>query len=339
MIPLEPAGSSTPLERAGSSTLQLLVHEPGFLTTVQDLGREGCERFGVPVSGVMDRLALMMANALVGNPPGAAGLEFSLLGPVLEAAPAGRTSGSGNGCLVAAAGRGFRLEIGGRDIPLWMAAWARSGEVIALRAAGSGWGCLAVGGGIDVPPVMGSRSTYLRGGFGGLEGRTLQAGDVLEIGTAAGGYELAGRELLDELRPVYSDHPLIDVVLGPQAEAFTEAGLAALLSGEYTLTPACDRMGFRLSGPQIGHQKEADILSEGIPLGAVQVPGDGQPIVLMADRQTTGGYAKIAVVASASLPLLVQCPPGGGSVHFRAVSVGEAQAKWRRALWTRSSIG
>ena len=324
---------------AGSSTLQLLVHEPGFLTTVQDLGREGCERFGVPVSGVMDSLALMVANALVGNPPGAAGLEFSLLGPVLEAAPAGRTSVSGNGCLVAAAGRGFRLEIGGRAIPLWMAAWARSGEMIALRAAGPGWGCLAVGGGIDVPPVMGSRSTYLRGGFGGLEGRTLQAGDVLEIGTAAGGYELAGRELLDELRPAYSDHPLIDVVLGPQAEAFTEAGLAALLSGEYTLTPACDRMGFRLSGPQIGHQKEADILSEGIPLGAVQVPGDGQPIVLMADRQTTGGYAKIAVVASASLPLLVQCPPGGGSVHFRAVSVGEAQAKWRSIQWTKSLPG
>jgi len=327
-----------PQEPAGSPTLQLLVHEPGFLTTVQDLGREGCERFGVPVSGVMDRLALMAANALVGNPPGAAGLEFVLLGPVLEAA--GFTSRSGNGCLVAAAGRGFRLEIGGRAIPLWMAAWARSGEVVALRAVGPGWGCLAVGGGIDVPPVMGSRSTYLRGRFGGLGGRTLQAGDVLDIGPAAGGgYELAGRELPDELRPAYSDHPLIDVVLGPQVEAFSEAGLAAFLGGEYTPTPACDRMGFRLSGAQIGHQKGADILSEGIPLGAVQVPGDGQPIVLMADRQTTGGYAKIAVVASASLPLLVQCPPGSGSVRFRAVSVGEAQAKWRRVLWTRSSIG
>jgi len=329
--------------------LQLLVHEPGFLTTVQDLGREGCERFGVPVSGVMDRLALMAANALVGNPPGAAGLEFVLLGPVLEIASAPRTSGvmqgfhasgSGDGCLVAAAGRGFRLEIGGRAIPLWMAAWARRGERIALKAAGPGWGYLAVGGGIDVPPVMGSRSTYLRGRFGGLGGRTLQAGDVLDIGPAAGGgYELAGRELPDELRPAYSDHPLIDVVLGPQAEAFTETGLAAFLGGEYTLTPACDRMGFRLSGPQIGHRQGADILSEGIPLGAVQVPGDGQPIVLMADRQTTGGYAKIAVVASASLPLLVQCPPGSGSVRFRAVSVGEAQAKWREALRIRSSIG
>jgi antagonist of KipI len=274
----------------------------------------------------------MAANALVGNPPGAAGLEAALLGPVLEVA-------GGDGCLVAAAGRGFRLEVGGRAIPLWMAAWARCGERISLRAVGPGWGCLAVSGGIAVPPVMGSRSTYLRGGFGGLDGRTLQTGDVLDLGAPAAGYELAGQELPDELRPAYSDHPLIDVVLGPQAEAFTEAGLAAFLAGEYTLTPACDRMGFRLAGAHIGHRQGADILSEAIPLGAVQVPGDGQPIVLMADRQTTGGYAKIGVVASASLPLLVQCPPGSGSVRFRAVSVGEAQAKWRRIQWTKSLTG
>jgi biotin-dependent carboxylase-like uncharacterized protein len=330
---------------------KLSVLSPGFLTTVQDLGRVGYERLGVTGGGAMDRVALMAANALVANPPGAAGLECALQGPALE---------PDEDCLVAAAGRGFELEVGGRRLPAWMAAWVRRGEVVALRASGDGgWGYLAVSGGIDVPPVMGSRSTYLRGGFGGLEGRALQEGDVLAVWEESGTrmntentdhylnsrvsprssvsilsvspyhlYERAGLALAQERRPEYSEAPLVEVVLGPQAEAFTEAGLAAFLGGEYALTPACDRMGFRLAGPPIGHRQGADILSEGIPLGAVQVPGDGQPIVLMADRQTTGGYAKIGVVTSASLPLLVQCPPGG-RVRFRAVSVGEAQEKWR----------
>lgn len=302
--------------------MTLLTLDPGFLTTVQDLGRQGCERYGVPVSGAMDRLALMAANALVGNPLEAAGLEFALSGPVF------RLSGAGG--LVAAGGRGFNLRIGGQPIPLWMAAWVRAGETISLQAAGSGWGYLAVGGGINVPQVMGSRSTYLRGGFGGLNGRSLQAGDILELGPG-GAYDLAGQELPDGLLPAYSDHPLLDVILGPQMQAFSKAALAAFLGGEYALTAACDRMGYRLAGPKLAHLLKggADVLSEGIPLGAVQVPGDGQPIVLMADRQTAGGYAKIGVVSSASLPLLAQCPPGAGSVRFRAVSVEEAQAKWR----------
>ena len=299
----------------------LMTLDPGFLTTVQDLGRQGCERYGVPVSGAMDRLALMAANALVGTPLGTAGLEFALSGPAFQA--------SGGGCLVAASGRGFSLQVGGRPIPLWMAAWVRTGESITLQASGSGWGYLAVGGGIDVPLVMGSRSTYLRGGFGGLEGRSLRAGDKLEIGPGSA-YELAGQELPQALRPAYSDQPVIDVVLGPQTQAFSEAGLATFLGQEeYALTSACDRMGYRLAGPRIAHRKGADVLSEGVPLGAVQVPGDGQPIVLMADRQTAGGYTKFGVVASASLPLLAQCPPGAGKVRFRAVAVDEAQAKWR----------
>ena len=323
-------------------TAPLHVLEPGFLTTVQDLGRPGSERFGAPAGGAMDRLALMAANALVGNPPGAAGLEFALLGPVLQVGDA-----AAGGLLLAAAGRGFRLEIGeprteqrgGRGVPLWMAAWVRRGETITLHAEGGGWGYLAVGGGIGVPEVLGSRSTYLRGGFGGLQGRALQAGDGLPVGIAAGSYELAGREVPDALRPPYSDHPTLDVTLGPQQAAFTPAAISRLLNEEYALTAVCDRMGYRLQGPPLAHQGAADLLSEGIPLGAVQVPGDGQPIVLMADRQTTGGYPKIAVVTSASLPLLAQCPPDGGTVRFRAVSVAEAQEKWRRVRWTISSIG
>ncbi len=313
------------------------VLEPGFLTTLQDLGRVGYERAGVPVSGAMDRVALMAANALVGNanlpllarhPPGAAGLEAALAGPVLLA---------GAECLVAAAGRGFSLEVGERTLPLWMAAWVRAGETVALRAeAAGGWGYLAVSGGFDLPPVMGSRSTYLRGGFGGLAGRALQEGDALPLGTPALPpgelYARAGRELPPELRPAYSEAPTLDVVLGPQDGMFSAAGIQTFLGQEYALTPACDHMGYRLAGPRLEHAAGADILSEGIPLGAVQVPGDGQPIVLMADRQTAGGYPKIAVLASASLPLLAQCSPGRGKVRFRVVTVVEAQAQWRNLI-------
>jgi len=300
------------------------VLSPGFLTTVQDLGRVGYERLGVPGCGAMDRVALMAANALVGNPPGAAGLECALLGPAL------RVEGE---CLVAAGGRGFVLEVGGRQLPLWMAAWVRRGEVVALLPIeGAGWSYLAFSGGVDVAPVMGSRATYLRGGFGGLEGRALQEGDSLELGEASQLYERAGRELPGGLRPAYADRVEVEVVLGPQADAFTEAGQAAFLEGEYTLSPACDRMGYRLAGPAVAHRSGVDILSEGIPLGAVQVPGDGQPIVLMADHQTAGGYPKIGVVTGASLPLLAQCPPGRGRVRFRAVSVEQAQVEWRRIV-------
>ncbi len=330
----------------------LLVLDPGFLTTVQDLGRVGYERFGVPVSGAMDRLALMAANALVGNPPGAAGLEAALAGLSLQ---------PGADCLVAATGRGFSLEVGGRALPLWMAAWVREGEVVALHASGEGgWGYLAVSGGIDVPLVMGSRATYLRGGFGGLEGRALAAGDALPLGEPAEShgellqgppglspgelpqgppglsswelYARAGRELPARMRPAYSDTPTLDVLLGPQESFFSPAALETFLSGEYTLTPSCDRMGYRLAGPPVAPAAGAELLSEGIPLGAVQVPADGQPIVLMADRQTAGGYAKIAVVTGASLPLLAQCPPGRGAVRFRAVTVAEAQVRWRNII-------
>jgi len=314
----------------------LYVLEPGFLTTVQDLGRPLGEPLGAPAGGAMDRFALMAANALVGNPPGAAVLEFALLGPSFQVG-----FSEACGVLVAAAGRGFRLEVGGRAIPLWMAAWARCGETITLRTEGGGWGYLAVSGagGIAVPEVLGSRSTCLRAGFGGLEGRPLQAGDLVPLSEAqASDYERAGLELPEELRPVYSDHPVIDVILGPQPDAFTPDAIESFINEEYTLTPACDRMGYRLSGPALSRRSTGELLSEGVAFGAVQVPQDGQPIVLMADRQTTGGYPKIAVGCGTSLPLLAQCPPGG-TVRFRGVSVAEAQERWRRMQWTISSIG
>ncbi len=303
-----------------SGALQVLT--PGPMTTVQDLGRTGYERYGVPPSGAMDWFALWAANRLVGNPPGAAGLEFAMAGPDLRA---------GYDCLVAAAGVGYDLFIQGRRVGMWRAALAWAGEVIHLEPLdGAGWGYLAVTGGIDLPPVMGSRSTYLRGGFGGLDGRCLQEGDHLPLGRFSPGMrQFAGRELLPDARPAYSSQVSLPVVPGPQQELFGEEGLNVLSGGEFSVSASSDRMGYRLAGPRIPNQGSPDLISEGITTGAIQVPADGQPIVLMSDRPTAGGYPKIATLARAGLPLLAQVMPGTGRVSFVFVSAAEAQARCR----------
>jgi antagonist of KipI len=198
---------------------------------------------------------------------------------------------------------------------------------------------LAMAGGIDVPPVMGSRSTYLSGGFGGLEGCPLRRGDLIPVGPTD--FHLptrAGRTFPRRLIPAYSDEPEIRVILGPQDDYFTDEGIATFLSSEYAVSSTSDRMGCRLQGTKIAHKGPTGIISDGIPLGAVQVPPDGQPIVMMADRQTTGGYPKIATVVTADVPLLAQCVPGQSSVRFRAVGVEEAQASYREMMMTLDTL-
>lgn len=302
-----------------------LLSQP-FLATVQDLGRVGFERLGVPVSGAMDSFALRAANRLVGNPPGAAALELALMG--VE----GVLSQPG---LVAVTGFQWRLEVGGRSIPAWMAAYARAGEVIRVRAPeGGGWGYLAFSGGIDVPPVMGSRSTYLRGGFGGLEGRALRAGDNLPLGNGLPVGQMmarAGLSLPPHLRPAYANPVTLRVLPAPQADWFDDAAWSAFLSSAYTLSPTSDRMGYRFEGAPIPPTTGGELLSEGVVMGALQVPGNGQPLALMADRQTAGGYPKIAVVISADLPLLAQLPPGG-QARFALTTLPEAQSAYRALL-------
>ncbi len=307
----------------------LEILSPGFLTTIQDLGRHGTERFGVPVSGAMDAFALRAANSLVGNSPDAAGLEFTLQAPVLRA---------WEDCLLAAAGPSVRLWVDGRRLPPWMAVFVRRGWRVQLEI-GAGWGYLAAAGGVDTPPVMGSRATYVRAGLGGLDGRALQAGDMLPLGQpaprAADFFSRAGTRLPPSALPY--DPPgeacvTLDAIPGPQEEAFTPTAVQVFYESEYILSVQSDRMGYRLEGPLLEHAAPADILSEGVALGAVQVPADGRPIILLADRQTTGGYTKIATLASASLPRLVQCPPGEGQVRFRRVSVEQAQAAWKGLL-------
>lgn len=301
------------------------VIEPGFMTSIQDCGRKGYERFGVPASGAMDWYALQAANHLVGNSPEAAGLEFTLEGPALLAL---------DDCLVASAGRGFCLWVQGKQVGLWMAALVRRGEQIYFTSEGSGgWGYLAIYGGLAVEPVLKSRSTYLKGGLGGLEGRLLQAGDLLPVAKVREiDFSFAGRRLSPACRPDYQDHVWVQVIMGPQATHFTQQGIETFISSEYAVSVASDRMGYRLQGPPVEHAGSADLLSEAIVFGSVQVPADGQPMAMMADRPTTGGYPKIATVVRISLPLLAQCPPGIGKVCFQVISVAEAQTAYRKMV-------
>jgi antagonist of KipI len=204
----------------------------------------------------------------------------------------------------------------------------KDGDVISFK--GPKCGCrayLCFSGGIDVPVVMGSRSTYTRAKIGGYEGRALKAGDVLKTGAADAQWKNAGGfSLPQELRPDYkSDRPL-KIITGLQQDAFTEAGLATLFGSEYTVTSESDRMGCRFEGPKIEHVKGADIVSDAIPLGAVQIPGHGMPIAMLADRQTTGGYTKVGVLTQASIQALVQKIPGA-KVRFERISMEEAVAE------------
>jgi biotin-dependent carboxylase-like uncharacterized protein len=207
------------------------------------------------------------------------------------------------------------------------------GDTVRIAAARSGVRIYVVfAGGLDVPPVLGSRATYLRGRLGGLEGRSLRRGDVLRLLAAP----MPVRRSARAERPAVDTEPEIRVVLGPQADRFTAEGIAAFLGGPYEMLPQSDRMGARLKGPRIAHARGHDIISDGIALGAIQVPGDGQPIVLLVDRQSTGGYTKIATVGSFDIGRLAQVKPGQ-RVRFRAIDVAEAH-RLRRA-WETSLAG
>lgn len=295
--------------------MSIEVLHPGLLTTVQDLGRTGYQRFGVSVSGAVDPRSAAVANILAGNPDGEAVLECTVLGPQLRFdAPA----------VIAVTGADLGPTLDGIPVENYRALRVQAGQT--LRFTGPKCGCrayLAVSGGLDVPEVMGSRSTYMKAKIGGWHGRKLEKGDVLPL--RAPGTEpkaLENRALAPEFRG-RSEYTL-RVVMGPQDDAFTPGGVSAFLSGVYTVTPEFDRMGCRMEGPEIEHAGSADILSDGIAFGAVQVPDSGQPIVMLADRQTTGGYTKIANVISADFRILGQLK-SGDRVRFEKVSLAAAQ--------------
>lgn len=292
-----------------------LVSVPS-LTTIQDLGRHGYQKFGVPVSGVMDEVSARLANYLVGNEDNAPLLEFVLRGPTIRF----------HASAVFAVGGDVDVRLNGIPINPWESYWAKRGDVLEIGTLKSGmYGYIAFSGGIKCEPILGSCSTYLRAKFG----RVLKNGDVLKLGYAL----LPGREsrkLPEEFTPRYTNESEVRVILGPQEDHFTEKGIETFLSSAYVVTPESDRMGYRLEGPAIEHsERGADIITDAIPLGSIQVPKSGKPIIMLADRQTTGGYAKIGVVARIDVPKVAQTRPGG-KLKFRAASVEEAQEALRR---------
>jgi antagonist of KipI len=283
--------------------LSLKITRPGMSTTVQDFGRWGHQAMGMPVAGAMDPEALAVANILAGNDPGSAALEITLLGPTMTA--------EGDGT-VAVAGADLGFCVNGIPAPQWTCVAVKGGDVIAFSGP-KGRGCravLAVSGGIGVPLVMGSRSTYTRAGIGGFEGRALKTGDTVVCGELPPLWKrTVGFCCPEALRPLRDPEAPIRAVPGPQDDAFTEEGLETLFGSIYTISTQADRMGYRMEGPKVAHKAGADIVSDAIPLGAVQVPGHGQPIVMLADRQTTGGYTKAAVVLTVDLAVLAQRMP------------------------------
>ncbi len=299
----------------------LVVRSIGPGASLQDAGRIGWQRYGVGPAGAMDRWSLALANVLVGNGPGAAAIELPLAGARLEVGDAI--------VRVAIAGADCALKIDGREVPPFTATSVHAGGVIEVGAPRGGvFSYLAIAGGMGLPPALGSLSLHARMAIGGIEGRTLRVGDriPLQLSEPVGPDMAFSRPL-----PPIEDGP-IRVVLGPQDDYFTPAGLATFLSEPYRITPQADRMGFRLTGPKIEHGPRGfNIVSDGIPTGAIQVPGSGEPIILLADRQTTGGYPKIATVVTADLPRLVQQRPGS-ELRFAAITRIAAQALLRAQL-------
>jgi antagonist of KipI len=300
----------------------LLVQDGGPLTTIQDLGRFGHLRVGIPTSGPMDREAFVLANRLVGNDDNSAGLECTLLGPRLEFTDAR---------VVAITGADMAPTLNGAPTPTWESLTVQAGDVLRLGPVRRGVRTyVAVGGGIQTPLVLESRATYPRGRLGGLEGRALRKGDRLPLGRAVAS---SARRVRPDRIPAYPGEAEVAVILGPQEDRFTRAGIDAFLTGPYEILPQSDRMGARLKGPFIEHTHGHDIISDGVPMGGVQVIGEGQPIVLLADRQSAGGYTKIATVCSFDLGRIGQVKPGG-RLRFRRVTVAEAHAMLRDSRGT-----
>jgi len=303
-------------------TAALKVLAPGVHTTIQDLGRHGYQAFGVPVSGALDIASHRLANRLVGNPDNAPTLEILFQGPVLDViADSVRVGIAGGTAVIELMGKPPR-SLGG-----WRSARLQRGQSLRINRLGEAACCyLAVEGGFSVAPCLGSASTYVRGGFGGLEGRALQAGDLLPLSL---GEVLSRAEIGLPHPPGIGRERPIRIVLGPQRDHFTDAAVRHLVSAEFSVSKNSDRMGMRLDGPLLAHRDGYNIVSDGIATGAIQVPGSGQPILLLADHQTTGGYPKIGTVISADIPVVGRRKPGD-SIRFVAVDVAEAETLRRQ---------
>ena len=300
----------------------IAVSIPGLFSTIQDEGRFGLQAYGMPTAGAMDRYAYGAANLLAGNPPGAAVIEMTLNGGEFTFI---------EGCFAAITGADMQARLNDEPVANWSCFYVPAGSKLRFSGALSGCrGYLAVHGGIDVPVVLGSRSTYTRAHIGGLNGRPLVAGDILPAGSSG---KTIPREIVlpSCFIPEYSQDISLRVMLGPQEDMFSSNGLSTLFSAVYNISSEADRMGYRLEGPSIEHVEGADIVSDALCPGAIQVPGHGKPIIMMADRATTGGYAKIGAVIGADLALLAQAKPGD-RVRFKPCDDEPAVAALKQEL-------
>ncbi|MFC1239379.1 5-oxoprolinase/urea amidolyase family protein [Treponema vincentii] len=293
------------------------VIRPGACTTVQDLGRIGYQKFGIPVAGVMDEFAASVANFLVGNERNEAVLEITYLGPTLEFQ---------EDMLIGIAGANVSPKLNGVPVPVWEGFTVKKGDVLSFGSVKGGVRAyIAFAGSIDVPLVNGSKSTLMKSKIGGFQGRMLQAGDELSICVRQG---TCPQRLPAHFIPIYPHSNDIAVCLGPQDDYFTEQGISDFFGQPYTITANADRMGIRLDGAAVAHKTKADIISDAAVIGSIQVPADGKPIILMADRQTTGGYAKIGTVIKEDIIKLAQMA-SNDTIQFRRISMEEAQQKYR----------
>ncbi len=293
----------------GTMTDTFHILSPGVLTTIQDLGRIGYGQYGIAVSGAMDRFALHTANLLVGNDPGNAGLEITLYRLKMEVLRTVR---------VAITGADMHPTLDGKPLPMWQTLEVPAGSILLFKKIGQGArSYLAVQGGLNTPVHLGSRSTQQKA----LLGRPLQKSDRLR--TLPAETDAAFLRVPEKWIPTYSKEADIRVVMGPQDDAFTREGIQTFLSEPYTITSQSDRQGYRLEGPPIDHVSGADIISDPILPGSVQVPGNRQPIIMMVDAQTTGGYTKIACVIRPDIDILAQMLPGR-KIRFRILTIEQA---------------
>lgn len=288
------------------------------LATLQDSGRRGWNKFGVPTSGPMDWFAYEAANSLLDNPLNSATIELGL-GEITFRALRNTT--------IAVTGAGFEVENYVWTFPLWTTFYVRAGWTVRVKkTSGGNWAYIAIAGGFDSPVIMNSRSTYLRGGIGSA----LKTGDVLNsFASPKDLIKLAARDFpVDKFMP-YSQTPIIEVIPAPQADWFTPEGIRTFYESEYTLSPSFDRMGYRLQGSSIEKAITKELISEGMTIGSIQIPADGQPIVMMADSATAGGYPKIANVVRTSLPLLAQCEVDVSRIRFRETKINDLQHRFK----------
>lgn len=291
------------------------IIKPGLYTTVQDRGRMGFQRFGIPVAGAMDDFSFRVANILVGNDENTAALETTFMGPNIQIDFDG---------FIAITGANMEPKINGSNVKMWRSIKVDKGDNLTFSGASEGLrSYISFGGGLGVSEILNSKSTYVRGSLGGFKGRKLMEGDEIPIDSSNSKAE-PGKYISPGYIPRYAKENIVRVILGPQDDHFSTEVIETFLDSPYKITAEADRMGYRLEGATLSHNKGPDIISDGIVFGSVQVPGHGSPIVMMADRQTTGGYTKIATVISADLPLLAQMGPGD-TIHFQEVTIEEGQ--------------